>query len=160
MAIRINDNRIGVRDAKNKVTQWPTHFAVGGLWNRMGNPTPTTVYFGPNQRYFYVLPIGLPAITLTERAELEKIVAQNEAPIIAAAIETLVPSIVAAVSAPIESPVVTPVETGTIVIKPTASPVESPIESSVESAVENVEAEPLIQESKKKVAKKTTKDTE
>lgn len=159
MAIRINDNRIGVRDAKRKVTQWPTHFAVGGLWNRMGNPTPTTCYFGPDQRYFYVLPIGLPAITLTERAELEKIVTENESPAI-----TEVP-----VETPVvETSIITPVETGTIVLKPIAAPVVAPtVAQSAPSetdptipTAENVEADYLIPEPKKKVAKKTTKDTE
>lgn len=155
MAIRINDNRIGVRDAKNKVTQWPTHFAVGGIWNRMGNPTPTTVYFGADKRYFYVLPIGLPAITLTERAELEKIVAETEAAQAASAPVTT-PSV--------EVPVVAPVETGTIVIKPVAAPtVAQSAPSETDPTIlppENLEADHLIPEPKKKVAKKTTKDTE
>jgi len=67
----MNDERIGVRTAEGKVAQWPTLYATGGVWNRRNNPAPTTVYFGPEDRYFYVLPVRVPFAPAALRAELE-----------------------------------------------------------------------------------------
>lgn len=138
MATRINDNRIGVRDSQNKVTQWPTHFANGGFWSRMGNPTPTTCYFGKEQRYFYVLPIGLAAITTELRTELENIVALADAPAIPVV--------------PVVEPVVA------LPQQPTANEPVEVVPTNVE--VTNEPTDSLFEEPKKRFGKKPAKELE
>lgn len=71
---KVNDPRIGILDAEGKVIQYPSKYANGQFWNRAGNPTPTTTYFGKDGRYFYVLPVLVATISPELRAEFERLV--------------------------------------------------------------------------------------
>ena len=78
MVSRIPDSRIGIRTRSNgRITQFPSRYADGGLWNRLNNPAPTTVFFGPGRLFFYTLPVGKARIDVLTRQELESIVTSH-----------------------------------------------------------------------------------
>jgi len=83
----INDNRIGVRTINSKgqyrVTQLPSRFANGGYWNQKANAAPTTVYFGHEKRFFYVLSPGTARLETSLDQEIRAIADAAIAPILA-----------------------------------------------------------------------------
>lgn len=58
---KVTDSRIGVIGANGGVEKYPTHYVNGVFWNKAANSAPTTTYFGKDNKYFYVLPILMPA---------------------------------------------------------------------------------------------------
>lgn len=75
---KITDPRIGIKDENGYVTKRPEQYATGGFWNRNNINAPTTVYFGENRRYFYILPIGIGKVSPELRRELLEIVGATE----------------------------------------------------------------------------------
>jgi hypothetical protein len=70
----VNDPRIGVRDLSGRVTKKPTKYINGAPYSAAENQVPTTSYFEPTGRYFYVMPIGATQITAELRDELMALV--------------------------------------------------------------------------------------
>lgn len=70
MAKRVTDDRIGQRNSRGQVTKTPVRYATGELWNMTTHETPTTVYFGIEGTYFYVLPITVSRVNESIREDL------------------------------------------------------------------------------------------
>jgi len=94
--IPINDNRIGFRkkesDGNYRIVQLPTTYASGGYWNKQSASSPTTVYFGEDMQFFYVLPVSMPRLDDKSRLILENIVSVFASPKIVNDISTTVAS--------------------------------------------------------------------
>lgn len=75
----INDKRIGIRIRKDGVwinIQLPSYYAVGGYWKK--DNVATTVYFGNDKQYFYLLPMNVPKINNTLQEIFNEIVLKYE----------------------------------------------------------------------------------
>ena len=75
----ISDKRIGIRIKKDgawKILQSPSYYAVGGYWNK--EHLATTVYFGSEKQYFYVLPMNVPRISNDLKKIFEEVVLKYE----------------------------------------------------------------------------------
>lgn len=61
--LHVHDDRVGVIADNGDIIQKPTFYANGAFWNSREMKSPTRVHFGLNNRFFYVLPNGVPRIT-------------------------------------------------------------------------------------------------
>lgn len=62
--------RLGTWGEDMRVTEYPTEYANGGAYSHQDYPSATRVTL-PGTNHFYVLPIGVGAVTQELRAELE-----------------------------------------------------------------------------------------
>lgn len=70
----INDPRIGIRGENGRILQRPSRYATGDYWNMSIHSSPTTVYFGENNKFYYILPIGHRLLAPDIESELHSIV--------------------------------------------------------------------------------------